>query len=302
MPNFYFKVLEEAADTIGELDDRIEYLIDVQLIGESKKKDEIEFLFKHALAQQATYESIILNTKKELHLKIARSIEKVFTENLHDHYGSLAYHYEQAKNLEKTEEYLIKAGDEAIKSGAPHEAKYNWEKGFDIYQKLNKGKLSQEILASYYFKLSLACHSRGLNLEAIEYIEKYQGIYLSPPPANKIRLILGIIRRVGNLIFALNFSGFYFKKDTTIIDDSLIKLSISKGEAMITLNPKKFFIDLIYFTNRIINWNLLKTQYGVEFFIASSANFIWTGISHALGKKIISVAEKNITQKKWLHG
>jgi hypothetical protein len=115
--------------------------------------------------------------------------------------------------LEKTEEYLIKAGDEALKSGAPHEAKYHWEKGFDIYQKLNKGKLSQEILASYYYKLSLACHSRGLNLEAIDYIEKYQGIYISPPPANNIRLIFGIIRRVGNLILALNFSGYYFKKD-----------------------------------------------------------------------------------------
>jgi len=295
--NFYYKVLEEAADTIGELDERLEYLKEVQLIGEGNQKEEIEYLFKHALAQQATYESIVLNSKKELHLKIACSIEKVFADNIHEFYGTLAYHFEQANNMEKAEEYLIKAGDEALKSGAPHEAKYNWEKGFDIYQKLNKGNLSQEILASYYYKLSLACHSRGLNLEAIDYIEKYQGIYLNPPPANNIRLIFGIIRRVGNLILALNFSRFYFKKEPTIIDDSLIKLSISKGEAMITVNPKKFFIDLIYFTNRIINWNLLKTQYGVEFFIASSTNFIWTGISHSLGKKIISVAEKNITQE-----
>ena len=98
--NFYFKVLEEVADTIGELDERLEYLKDVQLIGESKKKDEIEYLFKHALAQQATYESIVLNTKKELHLKIARSIEKVFPENLKEFYGTMAYHYEKAKHKE----------------------------------------------------------------------------------------------------------------------------------------------------------------------------------------------------------
>ncbi|MCK4676660.1 MAG: hypothetical protein KAT48_00885 [Bacteroidales bacterium] len=76
--NFYYKVLEEAADTIGELDDRLGYLQEVQVISKSKKKEDIEFLFKHALAQQVTYESIVLNTKKELHLKIARSIEKVF--------------------------------------------------------------------------------------------------------------------------------------------------------------------------------------------------------------------------------
>ena len=43
--NFYYKVLEEAADTIGELDERLEYLQEVQLIGESKHKEEIEYLF-----------------------------------------------------------------------------------------------------------------------------------------------------------------------------------------------------------------------------------------------------------------
>ena len=48
--NFYYKVLEEATDTIEELDDRLAYLSEVQLISESKKKQEIEYLFEHALA------------------------------------------------------------------------------------------------------------------------------------------------------------------------------------------------------------------------------------------------------------
>jgi predicted ATPase len=43
--NFYFKVLEEAAQTIEEVDNKLEYLKDVQLINERKQKDEVEFLF-----------------------------------------------------------------------------------------------------------------------------------------------------------------------------------------------------------------------------------------------------------------
>ncbi len=172
MPNFYFKVLEEAADTIGELDDRIEYLKDVQLIGESKKKDEIEFLFKHALAQQATYESIILNTKKELHLKIARSIEKVFTENLHDHYGSLAYHYEQAKNLEKTEEYLIKAGDEAMKTAASAEAINHYKKVIKILNSDDIQEKDQKKIINIEENLAYAYYAQGLNRNAAELFTK----------------------------------------------------------------------------------------------------------------------------------
>ena len=57
--NFYFKVLEEATQTIEEMDNKLEYLKDVQLINERKQKDEVEFLFKHALAQQSTYDSIV---------------------------------------------------------------------------------------------------------------------------------------------------------------------------------------------------------------------------------------------------
>jgi len=63
--NFYYKVLEEAAQTIEEMDSKLEYLKDVQLLNERKQKDEVEFLFKHALAQQTTYESIIEKTKKK---------------------------------------------------------------------------------------------------------------------------------------------------------------------------------------------------------------------------------------------
>ncbi|OYT13066.1 MAG: hypothetical protein B6I19_07050, partial [Bacteroidetes bacterium 4572_114] len=120
--NFYYKVLEEATDTIEEMDERLEYLKDVQMISESKPKEEIEYLFKHALAQQLTYDSIIQQSRKDLHLKIARSIEKVFAENIQDYYGTLAYHYTKAENKEKTIHYLILAGDESMKSGASSEA------------------------------------------------------------------------------------------------------------------------------------------------------------------------------------
>ena len=83
--NFYYKVLEEATDTIEELDERLAYLTEVQLISETKKKQEIEYLFKHALAQQLTYDAMMQQSRKETHLKIARSIEKVFAENIQDY-------------------------------------------------------------------------------------------------------------------------------------------------------------------------------------------------------------------------
>lgn len=296
--NFYYKVLEEAADTIGELDDRLEYLKEVQLIGESKKKEEIEYLFKHALAQQATYESILMGTKKELHTKIARSIEKVFSENIHEFYGTLAYHYEKAENMEKTEEYLVKAGDSALQSGAPNIAKDYWEKGLNIYQREHQNKTEQEKLANYYYNLSLACHVGGLNLEAIDYIEKFQAFYITLPPQSKFRVAFGMFWRFALMNFALSFPQFYFKKSATELDDKLMKLAIVKGESMVTVYPKRVVVELIFFMNHLIKWNLSKTLYGEELFLGIATSFVWTGISHSLGKKVIDIYERIIDQSK----
>ena len=58
------------------------------LIREQQRMEELEYLFKHALAQEAAYDSILHQKRKDLHLQVARSIEKVFDERLHEFYRS----------------------------------------------------------------------------------------------------------------------------------------------------------------------------------------------------------------------
>ena len=159
--NFYFKVLEEAAQTIEEVDNKLEYLKDVQLINERKQKDEVEFLFKHALAQQATYDSIVEKSRKDIHLKIAKSIEKVFAGRIHEFYGTLAHHYSKAGKLEKTEEYLIKAGDESMKSGASTEAVNFLKKGLEGYLKNNQMPQTTKKLSIWKKNWLLHCMHPG---------------------------------------------------------------------------------------------------------------------------------------------
>jgi len=58
---------------------------------------EVEYLFNHALVQEVAYESILPLKERKLHLSVARSIEKIFDERLHEFYGMLAYHTAKAK-------------------------------------------------------------------------------------------------------------------------------------------------------------------------------------------------------------
>jgi len=131
--NFFYRILSEAACTIQDIDERLSYLKDSQLIRERRRMEELEYLFKHALAQEVTYDSILPLKRKELHQKVADSIEKVFSEKLHEFYGMLAYHYSRAENLDKAEEALIRAGREALKSSASNEALNYYQEALALY-------------------------------------------------------------------------------------------------------------------------------------------------------------------------
>lgn len=294
--NFYYKVLEEAADTIGELDDRLEYLKDVQLIGESKKKEEIEFLFKHALAQQATYESIVLNTKKELHLKIARSIEKVFAENLHEFYGTLAYHYEKGENSEKTEEYLIKAGDEAIESGAFSEALSFFDQCLKLYTENQSLSEDDDKIFNIKERMTIAYHAQGEHLAALNFYEKILAFYGFHIPKNKIILGVRIIYCLLFLQFILRFPSFAFRKKVDKKKEKIASYLSLNAMALTTTNPKRIFIDTILATPMLFSSDYSKTRMGAGFLCHYAALFSYTGLSMNTGEKVLQLAEKIVNK------
>jgi hypothetical protein len=59
---------------------------------------------------------------------VAQAIKTIFSERLHEFYGMLAYHYSMAESPEETEKYLIKAGEEALRTSASDEALHYYEK------------------------------------------------------------------------------------------------------------------------------------------------------------------------------
>ena len=83
---------------------------------------EVEYLFKHALTQEVTYNSVLQEQRKALHEQTAQAIEQLFHDRLEEHYSELAHHYTRSGNTEKAVEYLQKAGQQAVQRLAHTEA------------------------------------------------------------------------------------------------------------------------------------------------------------------------------------
>ena len=131
--SFFYRLLAAISEAERELDESLAGLQARELVLERARDPELEYVFKHALVQEATYESILKQRRRELHGKVARSIELLFADRLEDFSGLLAYHYTQAEDWEKAQEYLFKAGDQAGSIAADAEALEHYELAMAAY-------------------------------------------------------------------------------------------------------------------------------------------------------------------------
>jgi eukaryotic-like serine/threonine-protein kinase len=81
-----------------------------------------EYIFKHALTHDVSYESLLLARRRELHRRAAEAIEELYQDRLDEQAAVLGQHYAKADVPGKAVGYLTRAGDLAAKSYANEEA------------------------------------------------------------------------------------------------------------------------------------------------------------------------------------
>jgi predicted ATPase len=83
---------------------------------------EVEYLFKHALTQEVAYNSVLIDRRRILHERTAQAIERLYAEQLEEHFSDLAHHYRRSGDTIKAIEYLGLAGQQAVQRSAHAEA------------------------------------------------------------------------------------------------------------------------------------------------------------------------------------
>lgn len=294
--SFFHRVLKEVADSIEDVDSRLVYLIDIQLIRSRMRMGELEYLFKHALAQEAAYESTLLEQRKRLHLKVAESIERIFEERLHEFYGTLAYHYGKAESLEKTEECLIKAGEAALKSSASNEALHYYQEALDIYRMLRGAAVDPEKVAMLEKNIGFAWFNRGHYAEAVEHFDKALSYYWGKLPQNTLSMALRLPSSIIAFFLALYFPSLWFKRLPSQRDTEAIELFYKKAEALVVVDPKRFFFESFLFYDKIVHFDFTKFKLGIAIFAGASALFSFTGLSLGIGRRILDYSKPRLAQ------
>ncbi len=292
--NFFYRILSEVATNVKDIDNKLSYLKEIQLIRDRRRMEELEYLFKHALAQEAAYESILLQKRKEIHLHVAESIEQIFKQRLHEFYGMLAFHYSKAEKTEKVEEYLIKAGEEALKASASSEALNYYQKAMDIYINKYGDAIDPSKMAALEENVGFAFFQRGHNEEAVIYFDRALKNLGFIDPKNKVFMISLLIFNLFVIILNLYFPIKRRKAKPSELDNKYMKIIMSRVKALTIVDSRRLLTDNIAAVKRSFKLDISESQFFLDALSGSSGIFSFTGFSFRISQKLLDYAKINV--------
>jgi tetratricopeptide (TPR) repeat protein len=92
------------------------------LIRVAAYQPELEYLFRHALVQDAAYESLLKQERKALHRVVGEALETLYPERRGELAAVLAMHFEEAGDAERAIRYALEAARFALERNAIVEA------------------------------------------------------------------------------------------------------------------------------------------------------------------------------------
>jgi class 3 adenylate cyclase/predicted ATPase len=125
--------------TVSQLDDvtlqrELGRLVEAEIVYQRGVPPQATYVFKHALIQEAAYESLLKSTRQQYHQRIAQVLEAQFPETAEAEPELLAHHYTEAGLNEQAVRYWYKAGQRASDRSAHLEALSHFTTGIALLQ------------------------------------------------------------------------------------------------------------------------------------------------------------------------
>jgi predicted ATPase len=120
----------------GTLHEELSRLVEAEIVHQRGMPPQSTYIFKHALIQDAAYESLLKSTRQHYHQRIGQVLEAQFPEMVAGQPELLAHHYTEAGLIEQAVPYWQQAGQNAIQRSAHVEGINHLRQGLELLQTL----------------------------------------------------------------------------------------------------------------------------------------------------------------------
>jgi class 3 adenylate cyclase/tetratricopeptide (TPR) repeat protein len=123
-------------ERIEDVEPHLGVLTYEELVREREHVPELEYIFKHALTQEAAYELLLIRRRKELHRRAGEVLERLYPKQRGELASALAYHFRLGEEWQRAADYAMRAGAQAVKVYAMSEALAYYDDAYEALRKI----------------------------------------------------------------------------------------------------------------------------------------------------------------------
>jgi predicted ATPase len=170
-------------------------LVSAELLYQRGVPPQATYLFKHALIQDTTYQSLLKSTRQQYHQRIAHVLTTRFSETVERQPEVAAHHYTEAGLTTEAIDYWQRAGQQALQRSAYAEAMSHLTKALDLLTTLpeSRARSQQELVVQMALGLALRA-TKGQAAPEVErlYTHAYALCERVGEPLQRFRVLWGL--------------------------------------------------------------------------------------------------------------
>ncbi len=159
---------------VDELNDLLAQLTNSGLVWRTGSPPDARYVFRHALVQNAAYESLLKSRRQHLHAQIARALENEIASAVESELDSIADHYSKGAVWLKAMEYYCRAAEKASRAFAIKEALALYDEALAAGGRLDADEAAERLMSVHqamselYFTTGDFVRSRSENARMLE--------------------------------------------------------------------------------------------------------------------------------------
>ncbi len=189
---FEYDVLANVYEVPQAVNGAVSNLQRRELVREKSSLPSRVYLFKHVLTQETAYGSVLLSRRRELHGRVAECLERLAPDRVNE----IGRHFLEARQEARALPYLIKAADNAARTGGREEASAYYRRAIDIVQKVDEPEMARRAYEGLGKMLEFGMDVPGV-LETYNTMRAYgqerNNIPIQVSALNKLSLIEAMI-------------------------------------------------------------------------------------------------------------
>jgi class 3 adenylate cyclase len=116
----------------GDLESKLARLVEAELLYPRDTSERRRYVFKHALIQEAAYQSLVTARRVDYHRRVARALEERFRDLADAQPELLAHHFTESRQAACAIPWWRRAGEQAIERSAHREAAEHLRRGLEL--------------------------------------------------------------------------------------------------------------------------------------------------------------------------